>query len=124
MVFILYTFSYNGFMFTLFKAEVRITLSIAFFVCIVVSIVFMDELGMFTAICFSLASLIFSITFAILPYTLRHELEKIKDGHHRIYRSVAQKKMAYAKTEHYQAEKLWLAAGIFFIVIGIIVKLL
>ena len=111
-------------MFTLFRAEIRIPISIAFFICIGIPLVFMDELGIFTAICFSLASLIFFITFAILPYVHRQELEEIKDSYHPIYRSTAQKKVADARVGHHGTVKLWLAAGIVFIVIGVVSKLL
>lgn len=124
MIFILCNLSYNRLMFTLLKAEIRIPISIAFFACIGIPIVFMDELGTFTAICFSLASLVFFIVFAILPYTHRQELDKIRDSYHPIYRSTAQKKMANAKIEYYGTVKLWLAAGIVLIVIGVISRLL
>lgn len=116
----LFFITYNGFVITLFKAEIRIPLAVAFFICIIVSIIFKDELGVFSAICFALASLILFYMFGIMPHKLKQELEQIKDDHHPIYRRIAQRKMTGAKKEHFETVNLWFGAAIVLIVVGII----
>lgn len=63
----------------LIKNEIRIPSSVFFFLCIGASLWYKDKLGMFTAVCFSLASLCLFCIFAIMPLLLEHKYTNLEN---------------------------------------------
>jgi hypothetical protein len=102
------------------KNEIRISLSVAFFGRIVVPFLYKDELGIFTSICFSLASLCLFYAFAIMPYLLKQEYTDLENQYHPIYHRVVQEKKAEAFVEYRGNVKLWIGAAVFLLVVGVI----
>jgi hypothetical protein len=104
----------------LIKNEIRLPLSGIFFICIGVPFIFKDDLGIFTTICFALASLCLFCVFAIMPHTFKQKLINIENQYHRIYRSIVQDKKKQAYAEYLRDVKNWIGVAVFLLVLGII----
>jgi hypothetical protein len=102
------------------KNEFRISLSVAFFAGIVVPFLYEDELGIFTSIFLSLASLCLFYVFAIMPLLLKQKHTDLDNQYHPIYHKVAQKKKAEAFFKYQGDVKLWIFTAVFLIVVGVI----
>jgi len=102
------------------RNEFRVSLSVALFGGIVVPLLYKDELGIFTSICFSLASLCLFYVFAIMPYLLKQKWTDLETQYHPIYRRVVQEKKAEAFVGYQGDVKLWIGAAVFLLVVGVI----
>ena len=102
------------------RNELRIPLSVAFLGGIAAPLLYTEALGIFTSICFSLASLCLFFAFAIMPYLLKQKYSDLENQYHPIHHRVAQKKKAKAFVGYREDVELWIGAAVFLLVIGLI----
>jgi hypothetical protein len=102
------------------KPEINLPLSAIFFICIAVPFLFVDSLGIFTAICFSVASFCLFYRFAIIPHNKQTEITKLKNQYGTLYYRVFLSKQKKVDMEYQDLENRWTVAAVFFLVLGII----
>ena len=102
------------------KPEIRLPLSGVFFLGIGAPFVYRNNLGMFTALCFSIASLILFYVFAIMPIDLKHDRANLENDYNPIYHRVVQKKIGKIDSAYQDKFQSWVARAVIILVFGII----
>lgn len=106
----------------LIKNEIRIPSSVFFFLCIGASLWYKDELGIFAAICFALASLCLFCLFAIMPLLLQHKYTSLENEEYDpIYEWTLEDAKASAFARYRNNAEAVIVAAVFFLVLGIVV---
>jgi hypothetical protein len=108
------------------RNEIRIPLSVCFFLCIFVPFLIADKLGILSAIFFSVASLIIFCILAIMPEQLKEKYAKLKIRHSpiRIYYRQYQDDKDKVDSEYHSSRNYWFGVSVIFLVSGIIAYLI
>jgi hypothetical protein len=101
------------------KPEIRLPLSAVFFFGIGIPFIFLDNLGLFTATCFALASLALFYVFALMPRNLKQRYINLKNQH-RHYPSVFLDYKKKVDEDYHQEMNLWIGAAVTLLVLGIV----
>ncbi|HEX9897177.1 MAG TPA: hypothetical protein VGA85_05925 [Dehalococcoidales bacterium] len=110
-------------MINLIKSEIKLPLRAVFFIGIAIPLFFIDKLGILTALCFALASLILFCVFVIIPHNLEQEYTKLKAKHSplRIYQMNYDDDKNKVDVEYAKQVNSWLEVAVFLLVLGIVV---
>jgi hypothetical protein len=108
-------------MISLIKNEVRIPLSAVFFFGILLSLNFRDTLGLFSAVCFALASLCLFCLVLIMPIQLHHKYTSLENEEYDPFGEwTARDAKALAFAQYRSNENLVFAIAIILLVLGIL----
>jgi uncharacterized membrane protein (DUF373 family) len=105
------------------KPEIKLPLSAVLLIGIIVSLLFADKLGIFSAICFSLACLVLFVVIVIMPRQLKEKLINLQNQYHPIYRSIFLEKKGKLEAVHQRSVNSWFGFAVFLLVLGIILYL-
>ena len=103
----------------LVQAEIKVPQSVLFCVLIGASLWFRYVLGIFTAICFALASLCLLLIFSLMPYLQKLEHTKIENEYFPNYVMI-QREWAVSFARYVRNAKIACRLAVFLLVLGII----
>jgi hypothetical protein len=107
------------------KSEITIPLLAVFFFGIAIPLFFVEKLGILTALCFALASLVLFCVFVIIPNNLQQEYTKLKAEHSLlwIYQRIYDENKNKVDVEYAEKVKNWLGVAVFLLVLGLVLYL-
>jgi len=102
------------------NTQVRISLSVAFLAFIAISLLFADEFGKGTAVCFSLGALFLFIGITVIPFLSSRNDIRLEREYYSLSLIIA-RKQAEASRAYDSSAKAFVRIGLALLVIGIFV---